>query len=80
MLGLTIPELVTKAVYLNMTLQEIMTIPVQDDWNCALGPIYVCSSFATAIWKAAGIFDVNFKATEVTPHEIYRLNMLETDA
>ena len=78
--GLTIPELVAKAADLNMTLQDIMTIPEQDGWNYAHGPVYVCSSFATAIWKAAGLFDVNFQATEVTPHDIYRLNVLETDA
>ena len=78
--GLTIPEIVAKAADLNMTLQDVMTIPEQDGWNYAPGPVYVCSSFATAIWKAAGLFDVNFQATEVTPHDIYMLNVLETDA
>ena len=62
-----------------MTLQEVMTIPEQDGWNYAPGPVYVCSSFATALWKAAGLFSVELQATEVTPHDIYMLDVLETD-
>lgn len=77
--GLTIPEIAAKAADLNMTIQEVMAIPEKDGWKYSPGAVYVCSSFATAVWKAAGLFDVNFQATEVTPHDIYMLDVLETD-
>ena len=40
-----------------MTLQDVMAIVEQDGWEYKPGPVYVCSSFVTALWKAAGLFE-----------------------
>ena len=58
-----------------------MAIPEKDGWQYPTGPAYVCSSFATAVWKHAGLFgDIEINPSEVTPRDIYLLNFLENDA
>jgi len=39
----------------------------------------VCSSFVTAVWKAAGLFgDYEINATEWTPKDVYQVNFFNT--
>lgn len=67
---LTIPELAALAADRGMTLQEVMTIPEQEGWIYPQGLQLVCSSFATAVWKEAGLFEgITILPSEVTPRD-----------
>jgi len=49
-----------------------------DEWRYPDGPSLVCSSFVTAMYKAAGLFDpYTVQATEFTPRDIYQLIFID---
>ena len=57
-----------------------MAIPEQQYWEYPNGYNYVCSSFAAALWKAAGLFEgFEIVPQEITPRDIFLLNFLEND-
>ena len=43
------------------------------------GLSYVCSAYAAAFYKAAGLFDnMSIQATEFSPRDVYTLNFFDT--
>jgi len=40
-----------------MTIDELFSIPENDDWVYSDGPSMVCSAFVTGVYKAAGLFE-----------------------
>lgn len=78
--GLTIPEATIEAAKRNITAAELVTIIEEQGWEYEGieprdGESYVCSSYVTAVLKAAGVFgDVEIHATEFTPRDLVELN------
>jgi len=67
------------AADMGMDLQEVMAMPEIDGWEYYDGVSYVCSSYVTAMYKAAGLFgDVYVNATEFHPRDVYQLDFFDT--
>jgi hypothetical protein len=53
-------DLAAEAARKNLTIMEVLAIPEQDGWIYSGlphdGESYVCSTYASALWKAAGVF------------------------
>ena len=67
-----------------MSVEEVMAIVEQDGWiydgeEPRDGRSYVCSSFVAAVWKASGLLDYDFNATELGPGDIYKLKIFESN-
>ena len=61
-----------------MTIEQLSAIPEKDDSAYPSGRNYVCSSFVTHIYQAAGLFgDMEINATEFTPKDLYELNFFD---
>lgn len=57
-------------------MSEVMAIVEEDGWKYEGfyhdGESMVCSSFVTAVWKAAGLFgDLKINAVEWLPKDVY---------
>ena len=59
---------------------------VEEDWflyldeNSQKTHSFVCSSFVAAIYKEAGVFDnMNITATEMTPKDVYTMNLFDLE-
>lgn len=53
----TLSDLVIHALQdKNMTIEELMTIPEQDNFTYSDGPAYASGSFVAALYKAGGLF------------------------
>ena len=82
--GLKFTELTTAAAEQNMTLEEVMAIPEVDGWiyegiKPRDGRAYVCSSYVTAVYSAAGLFgEDHVNGTEFTPKDVYNLNFFNS--
>lgn len=62
----------------NMTLEELMTIPEQDNFTYSDGPNYASGSFVAAIYKAAGLFGgEKVNAMEFTVKDVYQLDFFQ---
>lgn len=77
--GLSFDKLTVEAGRMNKTLMEVYTFPEQDSWIYSDGPSFVCSALVAHLYRAAGIFGkVHFQATELTPRDLYSLDIFET--
>jgi hypothetical protein len=77
--GLNITEIVTEATKYNMTLMDVAAITEEDGWQYTGqyhdGESYVCSSWVTSVWKAAGLFGENYiNAVEWSPKDVYQVD------
>ena len=76
--GLNISELVDHAYNMDMNLHDVMAIVEQDgqiyEGQYHDGVSMVCSAFVTAMWKAAGLFDVEINAVEWGPKDVYQVD------
>lgn len=64
----------------NMTIQELLAVPEQDDWVYSSGKAYTSSSFVISALRAAGLFaDVQINAAEFTPKDVYQLRIYDTE-
>lgn len=82
--GLTTPELAAEAANQGMSLQDVMAIVNMDDWTYTGlpndGRSYVCSSYVSAQYKAAGLYgDMSVQATEHAPRDVYMLNFFDKE-
>jgi len=76
--GLTIPELEVVAGNKGMTLLDLAAMVEEEGWLYPDGYSYVCSSFVLALYKRAGILgDFIIQATELTPRDVYSLNIFD---
>lgn len=64
-----------------MSIDQLLAIPEQDGWiyhgiEPRDGKSYVCSSFVTGMYKAAGLFD-NILVTpqEIHDRDLYNMNL-----
>lgn len=77
--GLGINELAMEAAKHNMTVSDAMAIVEEDGWKYNSmfhdGEAMVCSAFVTAMWKAAGLFDVPINAVEWGPKDVYQVDI-----
>jgi hypothetical protein len=67
---------------LNLTFEELIVLPEQDEWVYSDGRSLVCDVFVCSIWKAAGLFgDVadQIQCTELTPRDVYSMNVFDTN-
>ena len=67
-----------------MEVEDVMAIVEQDGWiydgeEPRDGRSYVCSSFVAAVWKASGLLDYDFNATELGPGDVYKLKIFESN-
>jgi len=79
--GLNISELVHESNKRGLGLQDVMAI-VEEDGIIYEGEYHdglsmVCSAFVTAMWKAAGIFDVPINAVEWGPKDVYQVDIFD---
>jgi len=80
--GLNISEVAKVAAKKGMTINDVMAITEQDGWQYSGfyhdGEAYVCSSYVTAVWKAAGVFgDHYINAVEWGPKDIYQVDVFD---
>lgn len=73
----------------NISFGDLMQMPEQDDWEYVLddsqcgraagctGPAQVCNVFVCKIWKAGGLFDVDFNCGELTPLDTYSMKIFD---
>eukprot|EP00347_Sterkiella_histriomuscorum_P011078 403373837 len=79
--NLTYPEVVTEAAKRGLTIQDLMAIPEQDGWlyhgiEPKDGKSYVCSSYVTALYKAAGLFgNTIINPQEIHDRDLYNMNL-----
>ena len=58
-----------------------MAEPEEDGWEYSVGESYVCSGFATALWKAGGLFEgLEINANEFGPRDVYEIDFFEVGA
>lgn len=77
--NLTIDQLVIKAAMQNLTLAQVMAMPERDSWSYSDGKSFTCSALLSHIYRASGILShVYFEATELTPRDLYSLNLFDT--
>merc|ERR1712060_266718 len=69
-----------------MSVQDVMAMTEYDGWIYSGieprdGMSFVCSSYVTALYKAAGLFDegVEVQGTEFVPKDVYSLNFFDTE-
>ena len=63
----------------NMTIQEVVAMPENDDWTYSDGKQLVCSTIIVAMYKEGGMFgNIRINATEFTPKDLYQLNIYNT--
>lgn len=79
--GLNLPQCAVEAADRGMTINDLFSIPEEDGWEYSDGQSMVCSSFVTAMYKHAGLFEgIEVTATEFTPRDVYQLNFWNTTA
>lgn len=79
--GLSFDEVLVESEHRNMTLQQLMAMPEQDEWIYSDGPSMVCSCFVIGVYKAAGLFgDMEIQANEFTPKDVYQLDVYDVNA
>lgn len=61
----------------NMTFGELMAVVERDEWFYSDGPSLVCSSFVAAMYKAGGLIFDSIQATEMTPKDVYTMNVYD---
>jgi hypothetical protein len=74
------PQIIAHIEQHNMSFAQVMASPEQDDWTYHDGKSLVCSSFAIAIYKAAGLFGNitdSIQATEFTPKDSYQVRLFD---
>merc|ERR1712157_407174 len=66
---------------LNMTLNELIAVPEQDNWHysCYGGmPVFTPASFVTAALKAYGVFEgIEITAAEQTVTDVYQFQIYD---
>ncbi len=83
--GLSIPQLAARASEEGKSLEDLIAVVEQDGWEYTGehprdGLSYVCSSYVTAHYKAAGLFgDNEINAVEFTPKDLYQLAFFKSD-
>jgi hypothetical protein len=82
--GLNMSELAAEAGRQNMTLDEVMAIPEQNNFTYDLfwhdGPALVCSGLVAELWKAGGLFgNLTINAGEFVPRDNYELKFFDSD-
>ena len=60
-----------------MTFGELMAVVERDEWVYSDGPSLVCSSFVAAMYKAGGLIFDSIQATEMTPKDVYTMNVYD---
>jgi hypothetical protein len=77
--SLTIPQQALMAKQqLGISWPQLYSMPEQDAWVYPDGPSLVCDSYATAIYKAAGLFPgLTINAAEFTNSGIYNANFFD---
>lgn len=78
--GLNITEIAVEAGKRNMTISDLMAVVEEDSFRYQGlyhdGYAMVCSSFVTAMWKAAGLFgDLPINAVEWGPKDVYQVDI-----
>jgi hypothetical protein len=61
----------------NMSFGDLMAMVEKDEWMYSDGPSLVCSSFVIALYKAGGLLFDSIQATEMTPKDVYTLNVYD---
>ena len=81
-----ISEIAELAAQKNMSVLDVMAMPEQDGWEyTGLGPNdgrnWICSSYVTAIYQAAGVFgDLKINTTEFATMDVYIMKLFDTDS
>lgn len=71
--GLQYPELAIEAAKQKLSIIELMAIPEKQGLIYSTGQSYVCSTLATAILKAGGVFEgLKILPNEFTPKDLYQ--------
>lgn len=78
--GYNISQIADEATKHKMQVSDVMAIVEEDGWKYDGqwhdGESMVCSSFVTAMWKAAGIFGDNYvNAVEWGPKDVYQVDI-----
>lgn len=83
--GLDVAGLAAAAAEQGMDLQDVIAIPNMDEWTYTGleprdGRSYVCSSYVTAQYIAAGLFgDLSVQGTEFAPRDVYNLAFFDKE-
>jgi len=77
--GLDLAGIAAEGAKRGLNVSQIWAIPEQDGWEYDIfyhdGLSYVCSSYVTSVWKAAGLFDgLDINAVEFTPKDVYQVD------
>lgn len=80
--GLNISEIAVEAAKTGNNVSSVMAMTEEDGWQYTGqwhdGESYVCSSYVTALWKAAGIFGDNYvNAVEWGPKDVYQVDIFD---
>lgn len=63
---------------LNFT--DLITIPELDSWMYSTGKSMVCDVFVCNMWRAGGIVGDDFQCAELTPRDVYSMNVFDTSS
>lgn len=77
--GLNYREIVIEAHKQGKTIMELIAITEKDDYDYNIGKSYVCSTLATSLWKAGGLFgDLEIMPHEFTPKDTYQIKFFQS--
>jgi len=87
--GMSTRELLGIATARNLSMTDLIRVAERDDWvyprddsacgrkaGCT-GPSQVCNVFVCKMWKAGGLFDVDFNCGEQVPLDTYQMNIYD---
>jgi len=75
----TTSEIFQYATQQGITFEELIDIPEQDSWIYPDGKSMVCDVFVCNMWRAGGIVGDDFQCAELTPRDVYSMNVFDTN-
>jgi len=73
------PEILEYASQQGISFGQLITMPEQDSWIYPDGKSMVCDVFVCNIWRAGGIVGSEFQCAELTPRDVYSMNVFDTN-
>jgi len=71
-------EVYQAAAQKGLNFTDLFIIPEQDSWMYDTGKSMVCDVFVCNMWRAGGIIGDDFQCSELTPRDVYSMNVFDT--
>jgi hypothetical protein len=78
----TTAEIYQAALQIGVNFTDLITMPEEDSWvyndGNRTGKSMVCDVFVCNMWRAGGIIGDEFQCAELTPRDVYSMNVFDT--